>query len=241
MMLGVGPSGSVAVNLPGESLLFAREPEPDIDDLPPGVDDDPGQRLLGNKPPNRRMLLWAVALVVAAGVAYFLTQSDEPPVVAKPAKPAVSRPVIPASPPAFSAPAPAVPGTPPAGAPAPVPPGPVTLAPITPSTATPGASVPAPGMTVPAAPQVARPSLPVPTPLFKEGQHVVVQPDPKQLTGTVFLSFDSAGVLPGPLVKPGSTLTVVDGELRNNAWMYSVRTEDGAIGWIQESRLKIKS
>lgn len=236
-MLGIGQSGSLAIVPSGWSLLFAREPEPDIDDLPPGADDNPGQRLLGNKPPNRRMLLWAVALVVAAGVAYFLTQSDEPPVVAKPAKPAVSpRPAIPAPPPASSAPA--APGTPPAGTPAPVPPGPVTPAPVTPSTSSPGAFAPGPGS---APPPVARPSLPVPTPMFKEGQHVVVQPDPKQLTGTVFLSFDSAGVLPGPLVKPGSTLTVVDGELRNNTWMYSVRTEDGAIGWIQESRLKIKS
>jgi len=77
--------------------------------------------------------------------------------------------------------------------------------------------------------------------MFKEGQRVVVQSDPKQLTSTVFLSADSAGVVPGPLVKPGSTLTVVDGELRNNAWVYSVRTEDGAVGWIAESRLKIKS
>lgn len=91
--------------------------------------------------------------------------------------------------------------------------------------------------------QVPRPTVPapVPTPLFKEGQRVVVQSDPKQLTGTVFLSADAAGMVPGPLVKPGTTLTVTDGELRNNSWVYSVRTEDGAVGWIPESRLKVKS
>ncbi len=233
-----GQSGYAATMqpLPGWTLLFAREPEPDldIDDLPQGLDEDPGQRLMDKKPPNRRPLMWVLVLVLVGVAVYALMQPDmlqmfglgapEPPkpAIARPAKPAApAAPLSPAAP-AATAPAPPV-SAPPAAAP----PAPVASAPATPSPSAQAARPSAPG--------------PVPIPMFKEGQRVVVQSDPKQLTSTVFLSADSAGVVPGPLVKPGSTLTVVDGELRNNAWVYSVRTEDGAVGWIAESRLKIKS
>ena len=77
-----------------------------------------------------------------------------------------------------------------------------------------------------------------PGPLFGEGQRVSVLADPALPGGAVPLTTDAAGSRPGPTVRPGETLTVLDGDLRNNAWVYAVRTETGAKGWIQEKRLK---
>lgn len=260
-----GSSGYAAAmqTVPGWTLLFAREPEPDLDieDLPQGLDDNPSQRFMDKKPPNRRPLLWVLILVVVGVAVYAMTQPEmlqmigmgapEPPkpTIAKSPKPAV--PAAPATPAAPGAPAPvapgipapSTPGAPVASAPAPTASSPGATPSMPPAAAPSSATAGKPILAAPATPstQPARPAASAPTPLFKEGQRVVVQSDPKQLTGTVFLSADSAGVVPGPLVKPGSTLVVTDGELRNNVWVYSVRTEDGTVGWIPESRLKVKS
>lgn len=64
--------------------------------------------------------------------------------------------------------------------------------------------------------------------------------DPALPGGAVPLTTDAAGSRPGPTVRPGETLTVLDGDLRTNAWVYAVRTETGAKGWIEEKRLKAK-
>jgi hypothetical protein len=80
----------------------------------------------------------------------------------------------------------------------------------------------------------------VPTPLFGEGQRVTLPADPQTPGKTIFLTGDAAGTKPGPVVRPGAVLTVLDGELRDDAWVYSVRTQDGAKGWIPERRLKGK-
>jgi hypothetical protein len=52
------------------------------------------------------------------------------------------------------------------------------------------------------------------------------------------LSGDASGAKPGPTLHPGAVVTVLDGELVDNAWVYSVRTQDGAKGWVPESRLR---
>jgi hypothetical protein len=51
------------------------------------------------------------------------------------------------------------------------------------------------------------------------------------------LSADAEGTRPGPTVRAGSTLTVLDAELQNTGWIYSVRADGGAKGWIAETRL----
>jgi hypothetical protein len=57
--------------------------------------------------------------------------------------------------------------------------------------------------------------------------------------GAVSLTTDVEGMHPGTSVPPGSTLTVQDAELHNNVWVYSVRTDDGATGWIPETKLTL--
>jgi hypothetical protein len=55
------------------------------------------------------------------------------------------------------------------------------------------------------------------------------------------LTADSAGTKQGPATaKPGSALKVLDADLHNNAWVYSVRTPQGSTGWIQEKNLRAK-
>ncbi len=84
---------------------------------------------------------------------------------------------------------------------------------------------------------VASPGL---SPLFSEGQHVVVLADPAKPNGPVALMADAGSSRPGPTVAANATATVVDGELRNNSWLYAVRTAQGATGWISEKQLQAK-
>jgi hypothetical protein len=79
------------------------------------------------------------------------------------------------------------------------------------------------------------------SPLFGEGQQATVLADTFAPNAPIFLTMDVAGTRAGPTVRPGSTVTVLDGELHNNMWVYSVLTEEGARGWIAERRLKAKS
>ncbi|GKS57873.1 hypothetical protein YTPLAS18_14000 [Nitrospira sp.] len=57
--------------------------------------------------------------------------------------------------------------------------------------------------------------------------------------GSMTLSQNAAGSAPGPSVKPGSILIVLDGELQAGGWMYQVRTEAGAKGWVTEKQLRV--
>jgi hypothetical protein len=72
------------------------------------------------------------------------------------------------------------------------------------------------------------------TPKFGEGEKVSVSaPTP--------LTTDSAGKKPATAsAVPGSTLVVLDADLQNYAWVYSVRTEQGATGWVAEKNLVAK-
>jgi len=88
-------------------------------------------------------------------------------------------------------------------------------------------------------PSVAAPGV-IPTPLFREGQQVsaVTRPDAPQTAST--LSQDAAETIPGSIVRPAETLLVLDAEMHNNRWVYSVRTDAGANGWIPETQLTAK-
>ena len=76
--------------------------------------------------------------------------------------------------------------------------------------------------------------------MFAEGQKVTVTADPIAQGESIQLFTDALGATPGPLVKPGVTLTVLDGELQGNSWVYSVRTDEGTKGWVPEKRLRLK-
>ena len=79
-----------------------------------------------------------------------------------------------------------------------------------------------------------------PIPMFQEGQLVAVFVNPSG-PFSLKLSGDAEGKKPGPLVKAGELLTILDGSLVNNTWTYFVHTKSGASGWISEHQLKAKS
>jgi hypothetical protein len=54
------------------------------------------------------------------------------------------------------------------------------------------------------------------------------------------LNQDSAGTLPGPSVKSTDTLVVLDAELQGQSWVYFVRNDEGAKGWVAEKQLAAK-
>jgi hypothetical protein len=77
-------------------------------------------------------------------------------------------------------------------------------------------------------------------PMFSEGQKVTVTGDQVAPGGTIPLFADPTGIKPGPLVRLGVSLTVMDGDLQPSGWMYLVRTDEGAKGWVSEKRLRLK-
>lgn len=79
-----------------------------------------------------------------------------------------------------------------------------------------------------------------PTPAFQEGQLVAVVSKTNG-PSLVKLSGDAEGKQPGPTVKAGELLTILDGSLVNNSWVYLVHTKSGASGWIREQQLKAQS
>jgi hypothetical protein len=112
-------------------------------------------------------------------------------------------------------------------------------APPSPTPSAPGeemgpAARPSPAVTPPATP------LPVaiPVPGFAEGQRVMVSADPTNPGMALSLSGDAAGTTPGPPVRAGAVVTVLDGEFQANSWVYAVKTQEGTKGWLPETRLK---
>jgi hypothetical protein len=216
------------------NLLFAREPEPDLEfteeELEQTTTTRPRSPMKpGKKSGGGRPIMWLLLLALVGGIAYvamepeLLTEllnpilGENPPVPIPPPRAMAPKPQPPAS--AAPVPAPAPEPAPPVAAPAP----------------------PAPAMTPPGA-------APTPTPLpatasipmFAEGQKVTVTADPTAPGEGIPLFTDSSGASPGPLVKPGVTLTVLDGELQGNSWIYSVRSDEGTKGWVPEKRLRLK-
>jgi hypothetical protein len=227
---------------------MARQPEPDLEFTEEELDQTTATRPVsamkpGKKSRGGRPLLWIFLLLLVGGIGYLAMEPEqladwlapftgdspsEPPAVAtrpKPAPPTVPPPTppadAPAAPPAVSdtLPTPAAP-TAPGGAP--------TVAPSTP----PSSMAPA---TTPTTPPVT-----VASPMFAEGQKVTAIGNPTAPAETIPLSLDPAGMKPGPVIRPGITLNVLDGDLQPGGWVYSVRTDDGVKGWIPEKRLRLK-
>ena len=210
-----GQSGhSATVNeLLGWGILLAREPDLDLEfEEPPRKHPvkQPAPKT-PKQPGGKRGLLIVLLVMAIAGGAYF---SSDPALLLELIDQVMGNlPVAPATP---------IPPRPPPSAP-----------PATPAGTAPPAS---PAMTKP----TATPAPGLPSPLFVEGQRVMVFADPALPPGPVPLTIEAGGTRSSFTIRPGATVTVVDGELRNNAWVYAVRTEDGAQGWIQEKRLKAK-
>ena len=224
------------------SLLFARQPEPDLEFTEEELDQTTATRPVspmkpGTKSGGGRPMLWIFLLLLIGGIAYIAMEPEqlaewlapyigessppEPPPVAMRPKPV---------PPAPAAPAPAVPSTPETAPP--------------PAVSAPTASEPAP----PSAPPSANtpvsspppPAVNVSSPMFAEGQKVTAIGNPTMPAETIPLSLDPSGMKPGPVVRPGVTLSILDGDLQPSGWVYSVRTDDGVKGWIPEKRLRLK-
>jgi hypothetical protein len=232
------------------NLLFARQPEPDLEFTEEELEQTTNVRSSSAmKPPKKsggRQLLWLLLLLLVGGGAYvamepeivtdllgpLLGESSAPPRTARPA-PSLPKPSGPTSQPdsaheatsrpSVPAPQTAVPSPVPPPAPAP----------------TPSASIP----TTPASP--APGDMPAPiqsatSPLFGEGQKVTAMFNPTAPGDPIALTQDPAGMKPGPAVPPGTALTILDGDLQSSGWVYSVRSDDGAKGWIPEKRLRLK-
>ena len=80
----------------------------------------------------------------------------------------------------------------------------------------------------------------IPTPKFGEGEIVTLSSNISENSSAMTLTSDSAGLKPGPRVKSGEPLTVIDGETIEQEWVYHVRTATGARGWVFEKHLQKK-
>ena len=228
------------------TLLFARQPEPDLEFTEEELYQTTATKATGPLNPRKksgggRPILWILLLALVGGITYvstmepekltewlspYLGESTPPPMAMKP-KPVAPAPVAPPEPAPQSAPSPSDEAS-------------VPLAPVTSPT---NAVVPAAPAVVPPPQTAARPAAPVAlplTPMFSEGQKVTVTVDETAPGGSIPLFADSSSSKPGPIVRPGVTLTVLDGDLQAGTWMSLVRTDEGAKGWVSEKRLRLK-
>lgn len=257
-MFAVAEGPSFAGN-PLSALFFARQPEPDLEFTEEELEQTTNTRssspMKSPKKSGGRPVLWILLLALIGGGAYVAMEPEmvmdwvnqllgetpapqPPPMAARPVPPApIAQPA-----PAADAPAP-VPATPQASAPVPAPPSPVS--PMT-SAPAPAGTPAAPGTTpappaMPASPAMTTPPAPAAlAPMFGEGQRVTVSVDPALAGGMLTLFQDAAGTKPGPAVRSGTGLTILDGDLQPSGWVYAVRTDDGAKGWVAEKRLRLK-
>jgi hypothetical protein len=217
------------------TLLFARQPEPDLEFTEEELDQTITTKASGpRKNPRKKSggggpILWVLLLALVGGIAYvatmepemmeewlspYLGENNPPPPIATRPKPMAPAPVVPPVPAPQAAPSP----------------GNEASAPLTP------AIVPPPQM----AARTAAPVVPSLDPMFSEGQKVTVTPDERTPGGSILLFADSLSSKPGLNVRPGVSLTVMDGDLQSGGWMYLVRTDEGAAGWVSEKRLRLK-
>lgn len=228
------------------TLLFARQPEPDLEFTEEELDQTTSTRAPSPLNPRKRSsggrpILWILLLVLVGGIAYISTMEPElltewlapymgestpPPVATKP-KPLAPAPVSPPAPTTQAAPSPSgeasAPLSPPTSSTA-------AVTPVTPAVSQPPQKAAGPAASV----------TPPLDPMFSEGQKVTVTADDMAPGGSIPLFADSASSKPGPVVRPGVSLTVMDGDLQPGGWMYLVRTEDGVKGWVTEKRLRLK-
>ena len=232
------------------TLHFARQPEPDLEFTEEELDQTITTKARGPMNPRKksgggRPILWILLLALVGGIAYVATMEPEmltewlspylgestpppapPPIAMKP-KPSAPAPVAPPAPAPQAAPSPS------SGA----------SAPLAPATSPAPAVAPAAPAVIPPPQMAARPAAPVVPPLdpmFSEGQKVTVTVDEMAPGGSIPLFADSSSSKPGPIVRPGVSLTVMDGDLQPGGWMYLVRTDEGAKGWVSEKRLRLK-
>ena len=235
------------------SLLFARQPEPDLEFTEEELEQTTTIRSPSpTKPPKQssgRPLLWVLLLILIGGGAYVAMEQEmimdyvgpllgespapqpQPPVARRPAPPA------PAAQPQATAP------IPPPAIPVEVP---QAAAPTTTPVPTPPVPQPMPTASLPIqappspAPAPVAPITASPTPLFSEGQRVSVLADQTNPGTKVVLAQDAEGTKPGPAIPPGTALTILDGDLQGSDWVYSVRSDFGTKGWLVEKQLKLK-
>ena len=218
------------------TLHFARQPEPDLEFTEEELDQTITTKTRGPMTPPKksgggRPILWVLLLALVGGLAYVATMEPEmleewlspylgestPPPVAMIPKPLAPAPVAPPTPAPQAAPSPSNEAS----------------APLAPP-ASPASAI---------APQPQTAASPVVTsldPMFSEGQKVAVTTDDMTAGGSIPLFADSSSSKPGPIVRPGVSLTVMDGDLQPGGWMYLVRTDEGAKGWVSEKRLRLK-
>lgn len=205
------------------NLIFARQPEPDLEFTEEDLEDaapQPSPSMKSPKPSNKRPVLWMVLLLVLGGIAYV---AMDPDLVMRALEPYLGEGEVKSVPPMAPPQAKSVPSTPALSAA-------IDEQPAAP----PAASIP------PAQEQATAPSVERSGPLFAEGQRVMAVPDPSRPGAPIALFLDSSGTQPGPAVPASTTLTVIDGELQNAAWFYAVATNDGLKGWVAEKHLKFK-
>lgn len=249
-----GPSfaGSALSN-----LFFARQPEPDLEFTEEELEQTTNTRssspMKSPKKSGGRPVLWVLLLALIGGGAYVAMEPEmvmdwvnqllgETPVQQPPQMATRPAPIAPPVAPAPDAPAP-VPAVPQASTPmtaTPPPASPMASAPAPIGAPVAPSATPAPPV-MPTSPAMATPPAPASlSPMFGEGQRVTVAVDPALAGGMIALSQDPAGTKPGPAVRPGTGLTILDGDLQQNGWVYSVRSDDGVKGWIAEKRLRLK-
>ncbi len=219
------------------TLLFARQPEPDLEFTEEELDQTSTMNARGPVSPQKKSgggspILWVLVLALVGGIAYlsmeqdmvakwlspYLGESTPPPVALKP-KPVPQAPVL----------------APPQAA--------VTPSNDTPAAAPPTAVTPVAPAVVAPAQTAATPIAPVATssdPMFSEGQKVTITGNNTAPDENITLFAESSSNKPGPIVRPGVLLTVMDGDLQLGGWVYLVRTDEGTIGWISEKRLRLK-
>lgn len=220
------------------TLLFARQPEPDLEFTEEELDQTITTKARGPINPRKKSggggpILWVLLLALVGGIAYvatmepemmeewlspYLGESNPPPPLATRPKPMAPAPVVPPTPTPQATPIPSD------------------------VASAPGTAPDAPA-TVPPAQMAARPTAPIAPsldPMFSEGQKVTVTLDERAPGVSILLFADSLSSKPGLNVRPGVSLTVMDGDLQSGGWMYLVLTDEGAQGWVSEKRLRLK-
>jgi hypothetical protein len=240
-MFAVAGSLSLAGNSMNWSRLFALQPEPDLEFTEEELEQTaPNRATPPSKSPKKsggRPVLWVLILALVGGGIYV---AMEPELITDLLAPLLGEEPLPAQ--TASKPMPSVvPSTVPGDQAAK---GDTAAAPVPPPAPPAAIPAPIPAPTVVAPPPAQAPIVPAatasPTPMFGEGQKVTVALDPTATGDTVALSLDAAGTRPGPAVRPGMTLTILDGDLQPGGWVYAVRSDDGAKGWVPEHRLRLK-
>ena len=226
------------------TLHFARQPEPDLEFTEEELDQTITTKARGPMNPRKksgggRPILWILLLALVGGIAYVATM--EPEMLTEWLSPYLGESTPPPAPPPIAMkPKPSPPAPAPQAAPSP---SSGASAPLAPATSPATAVAPAAPAVVPPPQTAARPAAPVVPPLdpmFSEGQKVTVTVDEMAPGGSIPLFADSSSSKPGPIVRPGVSLTVMDGDLQPGGWMYLVRTDEGAKGWVSEKRLRLK-